>query len=157
MELTGKHKPKSSRARKNRQEFYKYILFMGLLLALGIVAVKSVEYYYFSYKIAVDVYIGVIAVIFLVLGVYLGIRFGKKTNKKANPDLMDSMPPDIDLSSREIEVLQNIAEGYSNQEIADKLFVSLNTIKTHTNNIYSKLNVKRRTQAIETARKLKII
>jgi ATP/maltotriose-dependent transcriptional regulator MalT len=54
-------------------------------------------------------------------------------------------------------VLQNLALGYSNQEIADKLFVSLNTVKTHTNNIYSKLNVKRRTQAIETARKLKII
>jgi ATP/maltotriose-dependent transcriptional regulator MalT len=56
-----------------------------------------------------------------------------------------------------MEVLQNIAQGHSNQEIADRLFVSLNTVKSHTNNIYSKLNVRRRTQAIEKARKLNLI
>ena len=78
MELTQKSKLKNSRAYKNKQEFYRYILFMGLLLAIGIGVLKSLEYYYFSYKIAIDVYIGIIAVIFLGLGIYLGIRFGKK-------------------------------------------------------------------------------
>jgi ATP/maltotriose-dependent transcriptional regulator MalT len=97
---------------------------------------------------------GIIAVIFLVLGVYLGVRYGSK--KHQLPETLPK-PEDIDLSTREIEVLQILSMGYSNQEIADKLFVSLNTVKTHTNNIYSKLNVKRRTQAIEAARKLKII
>ena len=157
MELTQKLKSKNSRVYKNKQEFYRYILFMGLLLALGISVLKSAEYYYFSYKIAIDIYIGIIAVIFLGLGVYLGIKYSKSRNQRTEYHLNLPLPEDIDLSSREIEVLDNIAKGYSNQEIADKLFVSLNTVKTHTNNIYSKLNVKRRTQAIEIARKLKII
>jgi DNA-binding CsgD family transcriptional regulator len=154
MELTQKSKSKTSRSQKNKQEFYRYVLFMGFLLAAGIAILKSLEYYYFSFKIAADVYIGIIAVFFLSLGVYLGVRYGRK-RQTSHENL--PLPEDIDLSIREVEVLQNLALGYSNQEIADKLFVSLNTVKTHTNNIYSKLNVKRRTQAIETARKLKII
>jgi ATP/maltotriose-dependent transcriptional regulator MalT len=63
----------------------------------------------------------------------------------------------LGLSKREIEVLELMAQGLSNQEIADKIFVSLNTIKTHTSNIFSKLDVKRRTAAIETARKLGLV
>lgn len=154
MELTQRQKLKNSRASKNKQEFYRYVLFMGLLLAAGIVILKSLEYYYFAYKIAIDIYIGIISLIFLGLGIYLGIRFGRKRHLLAE-NL--PMPENTGLSGREIEVLDNIARGYSNREIADRLFVSLNTVKTHTNNIYSKLNVKRRTQAIEIARKLNII
>jgi len=61
------------------------------------------------------------------------------------------------LSKRELEVLQLLAAGYSNQEMADRLFVSLNTIKTHLNKIYIKLDVKRRTQAVSKARELNIL
>ncbi len=154
MELTQKSKLKTSRAYRNRLEFYRYVLFMGLLLAIGIAVLQSLEYYYFSYKLAIDVYLGIIAVIFLGFGIYLGIRFGKKSSYGIDNI---SIPKDVELSAREIEVLQNLAVGHSNQEIADRLFVSINTVKTHTNNIYSKLNVKRRTQAIEAARNLKII
>lgn len=161
MELTKKNRVVTSSTERSKKEFYKYIIFMGLLLALGIAAMKSLEYYYFAYRISADVYIGIISVIFLGLGVYLGIKFGRK-NKTAQEPVQETatpviLPEGIELSSREREVLENIARGYSNQEIADRLFVSLNTVKSHTNNIYSKLNVKRRTQAIETARKLKII
>jgi NarL family two-component system response regulator LiaR len=63
----------------------------------------------------------------------------------------------LDLSKREVEVLALMAEGYSNQEIAEKLFVSLNTIKTHTSRIFEKMDVKRRTQAVEMAKRLNII
>jgi DNA-binding CsgD family transcriptional regulator len=63
----------------------------------------------------------------------------------------------LGLSPRELEVLQLMAEGLSNQEIATRLFVSLNTIKTHTGNIFVKLDVRRRTQAVEQARKLHFI
>lgn len=61
------------------------------------------------------------------------------------------------LSKREIEVLEMLARGYSNQQIADKLFVSLNTVKTHISSIYQKLNAKRRTQAIQRAHELELI
>jgi NarL family two-component system response regulator LiaR len=63
----------------------------------------------------------------------------------------------LGISTRELEVLQLMAEGLSNQEIAGRLFVSLNTIKTHSSNIFQKLDVRRRTQAIETARRLRLI
>ena len=63
----------------------------------------------------------------------------------------------LKISSRELEVLQLMAKGLSNQEIADALFVSLHTIKTHNANLFEKLDVKRRTQAVEVAKKLQII
>jgi ATP/maltotriose-dependent transcriptional regulator MalT len=63
----------------------------------------------------------------------------------------------LGLSKRELDVLELMSQGLSNQEIADKLFVSLNTVKTHASNIFMKLDVKRRTAAIEMARKLKLV
>lgn len=63
----------------------------------------------------------------------------------------------LGISKREHEVLELIAKGLSNQEIADKLFVSLNTIKTHTSNLFLKLEVSRRTQAIQKAKELRLI
>jgi len=153
MQLSKKQKAENN----NKKEFYKYILFMGILLAGGIAVLKSLEYYYFIYRISSDVYIGIISVLFLGLGLFLGIRYGKNRLKTVSNHKSVQLPLDLELSSRENEVLQNLALGYSNQEIADKLFLSINTVKSHTNSIYSKLNVKRRTQAIEAARKLKII
>jgi ATP/maltotriose-dependent transcriptional regulator MalT len=61
------------------------------------------------------------------------------------------------LSKRELEVLGLISDGLSNEEIAEKLFISLNTIKTHTSNLFEKLEVKRRTQATEKAKRLGLI
>ncbi len=63
----------------------------------------------------------------------------------------------LNLSKRELEVLQLMSEGLSNKEIADRLFVSLSTIKTHSNNLFDKMNVERRTQAIDKAKRLGII
>lgn len=157
MLLSSNSKNKISRQKQNKKEFYKYVIIMGLLLAIGIALLKSLEYYYFSYRISTDLYFGIISLIFLALGLYLGIKFSRKRTVETPSIEPAILPQDIELSSRELEVLNNIAQGHSNQEIADKLFVSLNTVKSHTNNIYSKLNVKRRTQAIEKARKLKII
>lgn len=157
MLLNTNSKNKISRQKQNKKEFYRYVIIMGLLLAIGVALLKSLEYYYFSYRISTDVYFGIISLIFLALGLYLGIKFSRKRTMETTSIEPAMLPQDIELSSRELEVLDKIAQGHSNQEIADKLFVSLNTVKSHTNNIYSKLNVKRRTQAIEKARKLKII
>ncbi|NJO00897.1 MAG: DNA-binding response regulator, partial [Bacteroidia bacterium] len=63
----------------------------------------------------------------------------------------------LGLSNREYEILGLIAQGYSNQEIADQLFISLPTVKTHSSNLFSKLDVKRRTQAVQRAKELNIL
>jgi len=157
MELTKKSAVKTSRAKRSKKEFYKYVIFMGLLLALAIATLKTFEYYYFSYKLRTDIYIGLVAFIFLGLGVYLGIRLGKKKGNIDTPATPVKLPMDMELSVREVEVLKLLAAGLTNQEIADMLYLSLNTIKSHTNSIYIKLGVNRRTQAIEIARKMQLV
>jgi len=99
----------------------------------------------------IEIYGAIIGILFLAVGIWLGTSlYSQKTKTTFDPKLLG-------LSSREVEVLGLLADGYSNQEIADQLFVSLNTAKTHISNIYSKLNVSRRTQAIQKARDLSVI
>lgn len=100
----------------------------------------------------IELFSVIVGLLFLGLGIWLGITWYKKKNSFERFD-----PKRLGLSKREVEVLEHLSLGFSNQEIADKLFVSLNTIKTHIANIYQKLNVKRRTQAIQKARELALI
>ncbi len=102
--------------------------------------------------IRIELFGALVGILFMALGVWLGMTWFKKTNKHEKYDASK-----LGLSQREVEVLQLLSQGYSNQEIADKLFVSLNTIKTHIQKIYQKLNAKRRTQAIQKARELALI
>ncbi len=116
-----------------------------------------------------DIYIGVIAILFTLLGIWVAQKITKPktesivTEKEvfvSNPVHFVVNQIEIDkrkISKRELEVLELMAAGYSNQEIASQLFVSLNTIKTHSSNLFEKLEVKRRTQAIEVAKKLQLI
>ena len=71
--------------------------------------------------------------------------------------LNESLVAQLELSKRELEILGLLAQGHSNQEIAAKLFVSLSTVKTHIQNLFEKLDVKRRIQAVEKARRLNLI
>ena len=97
----------------------------------------------------------VLGLIFTILGIWIGLLLIQK--KIPIPKFSLVKHKIYQLSDREFEVLNAMADGLSNQEIADRLFVSLNTIKTHTSNIYMKLNVKRRTQAIQKAREHHLI
>ncbi len=146
---------------KNKIKSYLPIITLGILLGILLSILKFTEYYYFSYKIGSDVYIGIIAGFFMIFGIFLGVKYNNHRKAEVIKNIVNESNilsnPDIDLTSRELEILHIISQGHSNQEIADKLFVSLNTIKTHINNIYSKLNVKRRTQAVLKARELNII
>ncbi len=99
----------------------------------------------------IEMYGGIIGVLFLFFGIWLGTS----SFKKKSADKYDRQK--LGLSKRELEVLELLSQGLSNQEVADKLFVSLNTAKTHISSIYSKLNVKRRTQAIQKARDMALI
>ena len=148
---------------------YKPALLYGGALALLLFLLKWLELRFIIIDHAFEVYIGAIAVIFTALGIWLAIKLIKpkvKTivvekeiyiNKGADFTVNETELNKLGLSKRELEVLQLMARGLSNQEIAARLFVSLNTIKTHSSRLFEKLDVKRRTQAIEKAKRLSLI
>ena len=134
------------------------IILYAMALAFLVFLLKSVEYRFYVRDLSIEFYIGFIAVLFTVLGVWAGLKLTrKKTILSADFVLDESKLQKLGISKREHEVLQLMATGLSNQEIADKLFVSLNTIKTHTSNLFLKLEVSRRTQAVQRGKELRLI
>jgi DNA-binding CsgD family transcriptional regulator len=134
------------------------IYLYAVLLAVLIIFLRAIEYRYFLRELTVEVYIGTIATLFTILGIWAGWKLTKgPTSKPAIATPMPAINVETDLSPREIEVLQLIAAGHSNQEIADKLFLSLNTIKKHNSQLFAKLGAVRRTQAIERAKQLGVL
>ena len=132
-------------------------LLYGLILSALLVGLKLVQYYFFSYRIDLEFYLSIVAALFLGMGLWVGYHVFA-SQRTTDVYSVDSHATDnAVLSQRELEVLLAIARGQSNQEIADSLFVSLNTVKTHVSNIYSKLNVNRRTQALAKAKSMKLI
>ncbi len=142
----------------------KTILLYGLALALLTFLLKGIEYRYYLRELSVEFYVGAVAVLFSGLGIWMGLKLTQAFRRKETPravspkeDPDPGMVEKLGISPRELEVLQLMAEGYSNQEIADKLFISLNTVKTHTSNLFSKLDVRRRTQAIQRGKALALL
>jgi DNA-binding CsgD family transcriptional regulator len=147
----------------------KPVFIYGLLMAALLLLLKWLELRFIILNHALEIYIGAIAVIFMGLGIWLALKLAKPKVKtvvvekhiyRKNKD--DFNPNEIEikklgLSKREIEVLQLMADGLSNDEIAEKLFLSTNTVKTHSSRVFEKLDVNRRIQAIEKARQLSII
>ncbi len=145
----------------------------GVSLAILLFLLKWLELRFILFSHSMEIYIGSIALIFTGLGIWLALKLmspkvevkiveqliEKPVTKQNNDEfeLNEALLLDLGLSKRELEVLELMAGGLSNQEIAGKLFVSLNTIKTHSSNVFEKLDVKRRTQAIEKARRLSLI
>jgi DNA-binding CsgD family transcriptional regulator len=134
------------------------IYFYAVLLAVLIIFLRAIEYRYFLRELTVEVYIGTIATLFTILGIWAGWKLTKgPTSKPALTAPLPMIKVETDLSPREIEVLHLIAAGHSNQEIADKLYLSLNTIKKHNSQLFAKLGAVRRTQAIERAKQLGVL
>jgi DNA-binding CsgD family transcriptional regulator len=135
----------------------KPILLYALALSVLLVVLKWIEYRYWIHDFSLETYLGLVAVFFSILGVWAGLKLTKPGAQVINklsrekPDNVEHALQKYNISPREYEVLCLIAEGLSNQEIADRLFVSLNTIKTHSSNLFLKLDVKRRTQAVQRA------
>jgi len=138
------------------------ILLYGLAAGAIILLMEALQFKAMIRDVSLELYGGVIAVLFAALGIGLGISFFNNSSKEhpahGNSTLVtDPAEPAIELSPREQEVLQLLAQGHTNREIAEQLFVSTNTVKTHTSNIYHKLDVQRRTQAVQRARELHLI
>lgn len=135
------------------------VVLYGVALAALIAMLKYFEYQYIVRDLSVEIYIGVTALFFTGLGIWAGLKLTRKKVIIANPDFQfdEKIVQELGISKREQEVLEWMAQGLSNQEIADKLFVSPNTIKTHASNLFLKLDVSRRTQAIQKGKMLRII
>lgn len=135
------------------------IILYGLSLAVLVFVLKFIEYRFFIHDLSLEFYLGVVAVIFAGLGIWAGLKLTKKKIITVGPEFVfnEHEFQRLGISKREHEVLDLMAKGLSNQEIADKLFVSLNTVKTHTSNLLLKLEARRRTQAIQKAKTLNLI
>jgi ATP/maltotriose-dependent transcriptional regulator MalT len=130
---------------------------------------KWIEWRFIVLDHAIEIYSGAIAILFTGLGIWVALKLAKPkistviVEKEVYitpadvPDINEKEMTRLGLSPREMEVLQLMAAGLSNQEIADRLYVSLNTIKTHSAKIFEKMDVRRRTQAVDMAKRLKII
>ncbi len=137
----------------------KTILIYGVALAALTGILKFIEYRYFVRDLSLEFYLGVVAILFAGLGVWAGLRLTRRKVVIANPDFKLNEPElqRLGISKREYEVLELMAQGLSNQEIADKLFVSLNTVKTHSSNLFMKLDARRRTQAVRRAKEFGLL
>lgn len=134
----------------------KAILIYSVSLAAGAFALQWLEYQYAVRMFSTELYIAAIAVAFTVLGVWVGHRLTSRS-KPAEFKKNEQALAYLGISDREYQVLELLAQGHSNKEIAADLFVSPNTVKTHLAHLYEKLEVSRRTQAISKAKSLNII
>lgn len=137
----------------------------GVLIAL----LKLIEYQHFVRAYPTEVYAGLIAVIFTVVGIYFGLRLRKPKEivvvREVEVRVRDEGPfsvntdklRELGITNREQEILNLIAEGLSNREIGERLFVSENTVKTHSSRLFEKMQVNRRVQAVQKARELGLI
>lgn len=135
------------------------VILYGLVLASLVFLLKYFEYRLIVRDLSMEFYVGLVALVFTGLGIWAGLKLTRQRIITVGPEfiLNQSELIQLGISKREHEVLALMAQGLSNQEIADKLFVSLNTVKTHSSNLFVKLNASRRTQAIQKAKELRLI
>ena len=137
----------------------KTILLYAIALAALTGVLKFIEYRFLVRDFSLEAYLGIVAVLFTGLGIWTGLRVTRRRVIIAAPNFAPNEPERqrLGISKREYEVLELIAHGLSNQEIADKLFVSLNTVKTHSSHLFVKLDARRRTEAIRRAKELRLL
>lgn len=132
------------------------VLLYAIALGLAATALQWLQYRYAVRAFSTEIYIGLIALAFAGLGVWVGRKLTPQPRAlqfERNAEAVRS----LGLTDRECEVLALLASGQSNKEMARRLAVSPNTVKTHVARVYEKLDVQRRVQAIEKARFLALI
>ena|ERR1700727_347392 len=148
----------------------RHVLIYGLIGGILIAVLKFTEYRFLVIDHSIEIYGGLTAAIFAVLGIWLGLKLTKTQHTVVIKEVPVEVPvhvpaplpaagepfiPDekkresLGITPRELEILELIAQGLSNREIAAKLFVSENTVKTHSSRVFDKLGAKRRTQAVQ--------
>jgi len=145
----------------------RHVLLYGLLAGILIAVLKWTEYRFLVIEHSFEIYGGLVAAIFAALGIWLGLKLTSKQQRvvikevpvpSGEPFRRDDRKREaLGITPRELEILELIAQGLSNREIAEKLFVSENTVKTHSSRVFDKLGAKRRTQAAQLGKELRLI
>jgi len=145
----------------------RYILIYGLCGGILIAVLKFVEYRFLVVQHSVEIYGGLIALVFAGLGIWLGLKLTRSKEVVVVKEvpvpaaglfaLNKERLREFAITKRELEILELIAKGMSNREIAEKLFVSESTVKTHSSRLFDKLSAKRRTQAVQIGKELGLI
>ena len=149
----------------------KTILIYGLLGGVLIAVLKLIEYRFLVVEHSLEIYGGLVAALFASVGIWLGLKLTKTKETIIVREVPVEVPvaateaftinsgrlAQLGITPRELEILQAIAAGMSNREIAEKLFVSENTVKTHSSRLFDKLNAKRRTQAVQIAKEAGLV
>ena len=150
----------------NRQTVVHTLIY-GLCGGVLIVALKLIEFRFLFVEHSIEIYGGLIAALFAGIGIWLGLKLTKKKEVVVVREvpvlatepfsLNEERLKDLGITKRELEILELIAQGLSNREIAEKLFVSENTVKTHSSRLFDKLSAKRRTQAVQLGKEMGLI
>ena len=145
----------------------RQILIYGLVGGVLIAILKWTEYRFLVVEHSLEIYGGLVAVLFAAVGIWLGLKLTKPKETivirevpvpAGGPfELNEKKLEELAITSRELEILQLIAEGLSNREIAERLFVSENTVKTHSSRVFDKLGARRRTQAVQLGKSYGLI
>ncbi len=144
----------------------RHILIYGLLSGVLITLLKLMEYRFIVIERSFEIYGALLAAVFAALGIWLGVKFTRREERVIVREipvrstafsLNKSKLADLGITPRELEILQLIAQGLSNREIAEKLFVSENTVKTHSSRLFDKLSARRRTQAVQIGKEMGLI
>ncbi len=143
----------------------RHVFIYGLFSGLLIVALKWMEYRFLIVDHSIEIYGGLIAALFAGLGIWLGLKLTRPAEKIVVREipapsefaLNEKKLAELGVTRRELEILELIARGLSNREIAETLFVSENTVKTHSSRLFDKLSAKRRTQAVQIGKELGLI
>ena len=143
------------------------ILIFGLCGGLLIALLRLIEYRFLIIGHSLEIYGGLVALVFAGVGIWLGLKFTRKEEIVVVREvpvpatstfvLNERKQEELGITKRELEILSLIASGLSNREIAEKLFVSENTVKTHSSRLFEKMNAKRRTQAVQIGKEVGLI
>ncbi|MBI3714400.1 MAG: DNA-binding response regulator [Betaproteobacteria bacterium] len=145
----------------------KHVLLYGLLGGVLIAGLKFIEYRWLVVEHSVEIYGGIVAAVFACFGIWLGLRITRRRETVVVREVLVAAPADfvrdqakvdaLGITPRELEILELIAAGLSNKEIGARLFVSENTVKTHSSRVFDKLGARRRTQAVQLGKELRLI
>ncbi|MGB2622522.1 MAG: response regulator transcription factor [Candidatus Acidiferrum sp.] len=147
----------------------KHIFLYGTIGGILVAALRWSEYRFLVIDYSLEIYSGLIAATFAAVGIWLGLKLTRKQERivvKEVPVTVSRSEPfcpnkakreELAITPREMEILALIAQGVSNREIAAKLFVSENTVKTHSSRVLDKLGARRRTQAVQLGKEFGLL